>query len=630
MSSGGPAQAVVRVATNETCNQNCGFCVARRSAERPGFAAAAAVLSRIEAAAQSGARQIALTGGEPVLRRDLPALVARARRALDEAGGRRTDFPPGDPRAQRTEVLLETNGALITSARAETLRRAGLDVARVNLPRWGEALDGITRDEGGFARARAGLVALAEAGIALEIAVPLVRASLEAAPELPAALVGASLSVRALVLSVPVEAPDTATLASLAEAAAAAEAVDAAGRRVGLTVRFDPGSMIPPCLFPHPARVAHLYTLTPRGADRPDFAHLAACDGCQARPVCPGVPRGALAREPDLALRPIRDERTRRRLTLISGVEAQIRRELCTRDVRRLSDGTTVRESIVRINFHCNQVCRFCFVSTHLPAAPEALVEAEITEVSVAGGVLTLSGGEPTLNPRVVDYVAMGKRLGAREVELQTNATRLADPALTQALVGAGLDVAFVSLHAARAEVSDRITGAPGTFVKTVRGLDELAKTEVLVRINFVFCEQNQEEFPALVAMTAARWPRAEITVSFVAASTDLVPLTPDLLPRYTDVMPYLAEGVRLAKALGVTLTGFESMCGIPLCLVPADLAPYLALAEASAALAAGEFHKPETSCGVCSLSPRCFGIRRGYAQLYGTDELRPLRAQPA
>jgi len=230
------------------------------------------------------------------------------------------------------------------------------------------------------------------------------------------------------------------------------------------------------------------------------------------------------------------------------------------------------------------------------------------------------------LNPRLAGYIAAGKRLGAREVELQTNAVRLADRALTEALAAAGLDVAFVSLHAARAEVSDRITGAPGTFAKTVLGLDALAKTSVVVRLNFVFCEQNQEEFPALVEMAAARWPGASITVSFIAASTDLVPLDRDLMPRYSDVLPHLADGVRRARRLGVRLTGFESMCGIPLCLVPDDLTAYFALAEAPSEVAPGEFQKPEEACGGCALSAQCFGVRRGYAKLHGSGELRAIR----
>src|SRR5262245_31012213 len=96
-----------RVLTNETCNQNCSFCNARRPVERPEIAAPLAVRAGIDAALRDGAREVVLTGGDPTLRRDLPALVAYAKRA----GAR--------------EVTLETNGALIDDARAQTLAKAG-------------------------------------------------------------------------------------------------------------------------------------------------------------------------------------------------------------------------------------------------------------------------------------------------------------------------------------------------------------------------------------------------------------------------------------------------------------------------------------------------------------------------
>ena len=86
---------VQRVITNETCNQNCWFCNARRPAERPEFIARAAVRERIEAARAGDPREIVLTGGEPAMRSDLGDLVQRA-----AAGGWLPGvFPAGDQHA---------------------------------------------------------------------------------------------------------------------------------------------------------------------------------------------------------------------------------------------------------------------------------------------------------------------------------------------------------------------------------------------------------------------------------------------------------------------------------------------------------------------------------------------------
>lgn len=598
-----------RVMTNETCNQNCSFCQLRRATERTDVASPGPLRASIDAALKAGAQELVLTGGEPTLRKDLPAIVAYAKRA----GAK--------------EVTLETNGALIDDVRAAALAKAGLDKARVHVPIWGEGCDEVTRDEGGFAATRAALDALARAGVRLELSAPVVRATLKQLAATPAALAG--LPIRALVLSVPVTGPDEAALVPMHEATAAILETLTAARSAGLSLRFDPGAAVPPCFFPEPGRVASLYSLTRGGGARAGHEHPAACAGCNLKDRCPGVPREVLTREPQLVVRPITDDKVRRRLSMTSTVEAQVAQELVTRDVRRTLEGESVRENIVRVNFLCNQACRFCFVSTHLPTAEQSAIEAAIEEIGHERGVLTLSGGEPTLNPKLVDYVKLGKRLGVREIELQTNATRLGNAVLTQALVEAGVDTFFVSLHASTAELSDAITEAPGTFAKSVLGIDELHKWPAALRLNYVFCEKNQADFPAYVRMVHARWPRAWVTISFVASSTDVVPREKALMPRYSEVIPHLTRGVELAQELGVTIRGFESMCGVPLCQIPDQLTAYLSLAEVQPGVDRGEFLKPE-ACSSCSFQKKCFGVRRGYAELHGTSELRPFTHPPA
>ncbi|MDB4930316.1 MAG: Radical domain heme biosynthesis protein, partial [Myxococcaceae bacterium] len=127
------------VVTHETCNQRCGHCTARRPEDDRSWVQTRAVLGRVREAAARGARELVLTGGEPGMRSDLAALVAAARQGGVE------------------RVVLETNATLIDGPRAAALRAAGLDLARVNLTAWGDALDAVTRDPGGWARTVAGV-----------------------------------------------------------------------------------------------------------------------------------------------------------------------------------------------------------------------------------------------------------------------------------------------------------------------------------------------------------------------------------------------------------------------------------------------------------------------------------------
>jgi MoaA/NifB/PqqE/SkfB family radical SAM enzyme len=599
---------ISRVATNETCNHRCGFCDARREHERASVAAGAAVRARIDDAVAATPHELVFTGGEPTLRRDLGELVRYAKaRGVDR-------------------VALETNATRIDAVLAHDLAVAGLDRARVHMPAWGERLDALSRSPGAFVDVVTGITALADAGIVVEGAVPIVRENLDDVAAIPTGIRARSLPVARLWARAVLGSPDASQPASAGEIATAMHGLADAARAVGLPLGLDPAVPLPPCLFARPARVAHLFALNPGGALRPGHTRFAACDECRVRDRCPGVP-SELAARGARPLAPIADARIGRRLTIISTVEQQVERELVTREIWRGSDGGTVPAHIVRIHFHCNQACEFCFVSTHLPPPQRSAVESAIAEIGALGGVLVLSGGEPTLAPDLPELVALGKRLGAREIELQTNAVRLAEPALVDALVAAGLDVAFVSLHGATAAISDRVTAAPGTFAQTVLGLDALVRSPMRVRINFVLCAHNLAEFPAFVEMVADRWSRAAITVSFVAPSTDLVPRTPELVPRYADVLPQLEAGLRIAAARGLEVGGFDSMCGIPLCLVPGDRREFFGLAELPGGYDRGEFVKTGP-CDRCVLERRCFGVRRGYAELFGTDELRPIAAR--
>lgn len=593
-----------RVVTNETCNQNCAFCHSRRPVEDRAFIAPAAVRRRITGRARAGTELI-LTGGEPLLRRDLESLVKHAK-----ASG-------------AASVSVETNAALVDRARAAALAAAGLDTARVHAPAWNSSLDEITQDPGGFDATAAGARAFADAGVRLIASTPIVRANArdrDRLASLPERLAQSGLPWRVLEVGVPTTAPDDGTLLPVREAAAIIAAMDLNARAAGIPMQFGE-ALIPPCSFPSPARIAHLYSLTAGGAVRHGHERTGDCADCRAADRCPGFPTAALQRERDLRAVPITEDRVRRRLTLIGTVEQQVRRELAQDDVYRTTDGEVIPARIVRINFQCNQSCHFCFVSTHLPTAADSAVRKEIVNISRRGGVATLSGGEPTLNPALLDYVRLARAEGARHVELQTNAIRLDRPGFAEELVAAGADQLHVSLHGSTAEISDAVTNAPGTFAKTVIGIDAAARTSATLRLNFVFCETNRRDFPDFVDLVAQRWPTAHIIVSFVAASTDVVPRTKDLVPRYSDVLDFLSEGCRRAEEHSVAVSGLESLCGIPLCLVPGDLTTYFELGQIPDGLDRGETVKA-AACADCALNDRCFGLRGSYAELHGTHEL--------
>ena len=115
----------LRLSVIEACNFRCDYCMpADRVPEDYGFDAAGRLTfdqieTLVRAAARLGVTKLRLTGGEPLLRKGLPALVARLARVEGIE-----------------DLALTTNGALL-AAQAAALREAGLRRLTVSL----DALD---------------------------------------------------------------------------------------------------------------------------------------------------------------------------------------------------------------------------------------------------------------------------------------------------------------------------------------------------------------------------------------------------------------------------------------------------------------------------------------------------------
>jgi len=603
-----------QISLGRGCNQACTFCLARGEERTPPRARAARAVAAVRAAAQEGVETVVLTGAEPTLEWYLRDLVRLAR----DLGVR--------------QVVLETNATAFEAHGG--VAALGIDRARVALHGLDSARsDALTRDPGGHARTLAGLDALAAAGIATEVAFALVPETRGALAELlQRARARWPRLERVVARYVPTGPPGFAPL-DLAEAAHELEAAVAASEESGLPIEAAVDGELPPCVFADPGRVKAILRTGPALVARDSGQHrrIAACEACVLRSVCPG-PLTPLATRVAATVRPLTERDPIEGLVPLSRERARVLSEY--RSSFFVDSGEKVLERrIVRINFHCNQACDFCFVSRELPAIDHEIVEREIRDVAARGATLELSGGEPTLNPRVVEYLRFAREVGVRDLELQTNAIKMADPAFAAELVAAGLTRAFVSLHGTTAAVCDRVTAAPGTFVRTVAGIQNLLAGGVAVRINFVLCGYNVAELPTLPAfirdVLCAGLPDAKVDAnfSFVAASTDNVPRDTKLIPRFSDVAWALEAAHTAALERGLVWTGFESKCGVPACYLPLGLREaHFAhdLPDEERARATGFTKAP--ACATCELDRRCYGIRTTYAEMYGVDELRPIR----
>ncbi|MFA5146927.1 MAG: radical SAM protein [Candidatus Omnitrophota bacterium] len=148
---------------------------------------------------------------------------------------------------------------------------------------------------------------------------------------------------------------------------------------------------------------------------------------------------------------------------------------------------------ILPITDRCNMRCKFCFHPTitgsDLPV--EKIVET-VRRASVPD--VALSGGEPTLHPRICEVIRKLKRMG-KNVIVVTNGLRLVDPGYAKALKAAGADSFVFSLNGFNDSILSRIDGRP-CLEEKLAALENLKREHMRVELSLsILRDVNEGEF---------------------------------------------------------------------------------------------------------------------------------------
>jgi MoaA/NifB/PqqE/SkfB family radical SAM enzyme len=287
------------------------------------------------------------------------------------------------------------------------------------------------------------------------------------------------------------------------------------------------------------------------------------------------------------------------------------------------------------MEFRCNLRCVHCMIEGTMDRlAPES--RARFDQVLEDNGRqrrwkgLILTGSEITLRRDLPELARRARAAGFEHVRIQTHGMHLADPAYCESLIDAGIDEYFISIAGPDAETHDAITGVPGSFGKTLRGLENLdGRDGVVTLTNSVVTTRSFRLLPQLVdALGRLRsLAQMEFWVYWPMRETD----EKDLIAPHASVAPYLREAISRALALG---RGVE-VKNFPECML-GDEGP--ALMNAQPQLLIDPAFWPEFmrngfyQCVYrdrCA-STECLGLSTAYIAKHGNDEdlLHPLAAR--
>lgn len=160
----------------------------------------------------------------------------------------------------------------------------------------------------------------------------------------------------------------------------------------------------------------------------------------------------------------------------------------------------------VRAVTACNSKCLFC-LDMDTPRnvfIPEDDVRAELLrgrEVLGAEKVI-ISGGEASLHPKFIDFVAYAKEIGYERVQTVTNGYRFAEPAFLEASLAAGLGEITYSIHGHTAKLHDHLTQTKGAFTRITKAIARSVRDgRPVVNVDVCINKQNVGELDKLVEL---------------------------------------------------------------------------------------------------------------------------------
>ncbi len=253
-----------------------------------------------------------------------------------------------------------------------------------------------------------------------------------------------------------------------------------------------------------------------------------------------------------------------------------------SRLVARATENCIPLEVVLELTHHCNFRCRHCYIPDF--QAPDRLSTGRVMKlldelVEMGTLYLTLTGGEFLLRKDWFEIASRARKLGFALAVLTNGALIDEETADRLAEVQAWVEISY---YADDRETFEKITGKPGSFDATRRGIERIRKRGLQLELNIPVMTLNSRSYRGAVAFAesigaigssfakilskkdgdpspiALRLPDELLPVIF-AETTDLG-CSIDEERREPDSGPLCAAGVRYAN---ITSSGDVLACNI-------------------------------------------------------------------
>ncbi|MCL5773685.1 MAG: radical SAM protein [Firmicutes bacterium] len=306
----------------------------------------------------------------------------------------------------------------------------------------------------------------------------------------------------------------------------------------------------------------------------------------------------------------------------------------------------------IEIGTKCNNSCIFCSAARRESDFSTEQALQLIKEHGADGGVLCITGGEPTVRQDFLQIISTAVNAGYNYTLLQSNGRAFADPELAKEVVNLGFINFLISVHGVDAEMHDAHTQVAGSFEQTMRGIGNLlqhgADVSTLTVITKINCH-SLEKITEMLISTGISIPvfAFPMLVGKIHDNFDAV------VPRYEEMGPHLIKSFELIEKNDPELSWTTNVQDVPFCFLKGRerYANEINYAETSTicfnsgdgATAKntdsnnGVFYldneienriqnkKKPPSCEQCIYYQPCEGIQQAYIDCFGISEFAPV-----
>ena len=288
--------------------------------------------------------------------------------------------------------------------------------------------------------------------------------------------------------------------------------------------------------------------------------------------------------------------------------------------------------SFINICSKCNNNCIFCPQNTDSPQKSDkdfSQICSKISAEKAKGSEeIHLLGGEPALNPRLMDIIVYAKKTGFEKIMLHTNGRMFKYRDFCTDIKKKGLSGAVSSIHGSSAEIHDLLTGAAGSFKESAAGIINAKKAGVDITVRTAITKPNSLDLPK-IAELIYMLGSSRMIMSFPSIHGNAEKNAKWLTAKYAVAAPYIISAMEIAEKHQIDCI----VNAVPICVLEEYNTNICKQITGNNFRAVQEYliqeQKPfsikKAKCGKCKFKETCQGIDKNYAKLFGTEEIFPI-----